>query len=70
MITKKDLKLAKTIKKYRKLEGLTQQELGDKVGVTQKYIQYLESANRTPSLKVLRKIAQSLNIKSSDLNLL
>jgi len=67
MITKKDLKLAKTIKRHRRLADLTQQELGDKVGVTQKYIQYLESANRTPSLKVLRKIAKSLSIESKDL---
>jgi len=66
MTTKKDLKLAKTIKKYRKQAGLTQQELGDKVGITQKYVQYLESANRTPSLKVLRKIISTLKIDSSD----
>lgn len=64
MITKKDLRLAKTIKRYRKLAGLTQQELGDKVGVTQKYIQYLESAKRTPSIKTLRKILAILKIKT------
>ena len=67
MITKKDLKLAKTIKKYRKQASLTQQELGDKVGVTQKYIQYLESANRTPSLKLLRKISNHLKIEASEI---
>lgn len=67
MITKKDLRLAKTIKKYRKLADLTQQELGDKVGVTQKYIQYLESANRTPSLKLLRKIANFFKIKDGEI---
>ncbi|MFZ3301645.1 MAG: helix-turn-helix transcriptional regulator [Microgenomates group bacterium] len=67
MITKKDLKLAKTIKKYRKLAGLTQQELADKVGITQKYVQYLESANRTPSLKLLRKIASQFKIEASEI---
>lgn len=61
------MKLAKTIKKYRKIAGLTQQELADKVGITQKYVQYLESANRTPSLKILRKIISILKIDSPDL---
>jgi len=67
MITKKDLKLAKTIKKYRKLADLTQQELADKVGVSQKYIQYLESAKRTPSLKTLNKLSKVFNINTSEL---
>lgn len=67
MITKKDLKLAKTIKKYRKQADLTQQELADKVGITQKYVQYLESAKRNPSLKLLRKLSEKLNISTSDL---
>ena len=67
MVTKRDLKLAKTIKKYRKIAGFTQQELADKVGVSQKYIQYLESAKSTHSLKPIYKIAKALKIPSEDL---
>jgi len=64
VITKKDLRLGKTIRKFRRQADLTQQELADKVGVSQKYIQYLESAKRTPSVKILRKILNVLKIKT------
>jgi len=67
MTTKKDLRLAKTIKKYRKQAGFTQEVLSIKVGVSEKYIQYLESAKRTPSLKVLRKISSVLNVETKDI---
>lgn len=67
MVTKKDLKLAKTMRKYRKQIDLTQQELADKVGVSQKYIQYLESAKRTPSLKLLHKLAKVLKVSLQDI---
>ena len=67
MITKKDLRLAKAIRKHRKLLGFTQQELADKVDVSQKYVQYLESAKRTPSLKTLHKLVKTLKIPSGEL---
>ena len=67
MITKNDLKLGKSIKTLRKKSGLTQQELADKVRVSQKYIQLLESAKRVPSLKLLYKIADALKVGVRDL---
>ena len=67
MITKNDKRLGKRIRQLRKKSKLTQEQLADKVGVTPKYIQYLESANRIPSLKLLYKIAKELDVKVRDL---
>ena len=67
MITKNDLRLGKSIKTLRKKSGLTQQELADRVKITQKYIQLLESARRVPSLKLVYRIAKALNVKVKDL---
>jgi transcriptional regulator with XRE-family HTH domain len=67
MITKKDESLGKQIKKQRKKVGFTQDQLAEKSGLSTKYIQFVESANRTPSLKTLYKIAKALGVKVKDL---
>ncbi len=67
MITKKDKRLAKEIRRNRKSQKMTQEELANKVGVTPKYIQYVEAAKRIPSLKILYKIADCLGVKVKDL---
>jgi len=67
MITKNDRSLGKKLKQYRKTRKLTQEALAGKVRVTPKYIQYLESAKRIPSLKILYKIANALEVKIRDL---
>lgn len=67
MITQKDLRLGKNIKRIRRKQKLTQEQLAEKVNVTPKYIQYIESAKRTPSLKSLYKIANALGEKVRDL---
>ena len=67
MITKNDKRLGKRIKQLRKKDKLTQEQLASKVKVTAKYIQYLESAKRIPSLKLLYSIARALGVKVRDL---
>lgn len=67
MITKNDKKLGNTIRHFRKKQEMTQEDLSIRVGVTTKYIQYIESAKRIPSLKLLYKIARVLNVKVKDL---
>lgn len=66
MATKSE-KLAKTIKQQRKKKKLKQHELANKVGVSEKYIQYVEAGTRVPSLKTLYKIAHGLGVKVRDL---
>lgn len=67
MITKNDKNLGKKLKQLRKKRKLTQEELAEKVRVTPKYIQYLESARRIPSIKLLYKVAKALEVKVRDL---
>jgi transcriptional regulator with XRE-family HTH domain len=67
MITKRDLRLGKSIKHFRKQQKLTQEKLAEKVRVTPKYIQFIESAKRKPSLKLLYRIATAFKVKPSQL---
>ena len=54
----------KNIKKYRKLKGLTQQDLADKIGVSMHYISQIESANPNKyfTLVVIGRVADALEI--------
>lgn len=67
MITENDKRLGKRIKQLRKKGRLTQEQLAEEVKVTPKYIQYIESAKRIPSLKLVYRIAKALNIKTKEL---
>ena len=53
------------IRKYRKLKGLTQQDLADAADLSHGYIREIESLNMgiTFSLDAVEKIANALDIK-------
>ena len=55
------------IKKYRKKAGLSQRELGEKLGVSQQHIAQYESGKRTPKIENLNKIADALKLSLNDL---
>lgn len=59
----------KNIKKYRKIAGLTQQELADIIGVSMHYISQIESANPNKyfTLVIIGRIADALKIDIRDL---
>ncbi|MBR5730377.1 MAG: helix-turn-helix transcriptional regulator [Firmicutes bacterium] len=61
--------LGKNIQKYRKMKGLTQEDLAEMIEVTPHYIGLLERGRRLPSLKRFIAIANSLDV-SADLLLL
>ncbi|MBI2335040.1 helix-turn-helix transcriptional regulator [Candidatus Daviesbacteria bacterium] len=67
MVTKRDKKLGKQLHRLRKQRKLTQEQIAEKVRVSAKYIQYLESAKRVPSLKLLYRVADTLQVKVKDL---
>jgi len=67
MAKKNEVRLSKNIRKYRRKAGLTQEQLSEKVKVTPKYIQYIEGAKRTPSLRLLSRIARTTGVKVKDL---
>lgn len=59
--------LGKRVQKIRKLAGLTQEELAEKVNVSRAYIGYIEQARNTPSLELLEKIAKALRVDIKEL---
>ncbi|MCD7812417.1 MAG: helix-turn-helix domain-containing protein [Ruminococcus sp.] len=50
------------IREARKKAGLTQWQLAEKVFVSESYIALIESNKRNPSMSVLTKLAEVLNI--------
>lgn len=59
--------LGEKIKFYREQRKLYQVELADIVGVSTGYIGSIEQGVRTPSLKLLKKLAKALKISPKDL---
>ena len=55
--------LAKNIRKFRKLSGLTLEELARKVECSKNYIFEIETGKKNnPSFKLVAKIANALNV--------
>ena len=67
VMTTKDEKLGENIRKYRKKLGLKQNQLAERVGLSDKYIQLIEGGERKPSLKTIYKIAKALNVKVGEI---
>lgn len=55
--------LGSKIQKKRKEVGITQEELGHRVGISRAYMGYIEQGRYAPSLEVLQKIANVLKVK-------
>lgn len=55
------------IRNYRRLAGLTQKQLGEKSGTSERTVQQYETGKRQPRIEQLRKIADALGILTTDL---
>ena len=55
-------KIAYLIKQYRKAQGLSQQELAEKAGISRIAVLRYENQQQEPSIQILEKIAKALNI--------
>lgn len=66
---KKDIliKFGHRIRDERTKQGLSQEELADKANVHRTYIGMIERAEKNITLGNIKKIADALNIKISDL---
>jgi transcriptional regulator with XRE-family HTH domain len=60
-------KLGDKIRHYRKLSGLTQEQLAEKADLHHNFIGELERGNMETSLTSLLKIAKALDIRVRDL---
>jgi transcriptional regulator with XRE-family HTH domain len=59
--------LASNIKARRKSLGLTQERLAEKVDTAPTYIAMIESELRTPSFKMIERIAEVLRVEAPEL---
>lgn len=57
----------KTLKLKRKLSGLSQEELAEKLGIHRTYMSFIERGMRNPSLLMIFKISRALKIKIPEL---
>ena len=60
-------KIGKFILELRKENNLTQQELADKIGVTDRAISKWENGRGMPDLSVITILAEELNVEVSEL---
>lgn len=61
------MNIGKNIAKYRKINGLTQEELGIKLGVSNQAVSKWESEVSMPDISLLPQIADALNISLNDI---
>ena len=62
-----EAKFVCNLKKYRVAQGLTQEQLAEKVGVRRETIMRLEKAQYNPSLKLAVDISRVLNAPIEDI---
>ncbi|MGI6644528.1 MAG: helix-turn-helix domain-containing protein [Bacilli bacterium] len=63
---KRLLKLGKKIREIRKDQGVSQLNLSLDAGVNRNYISDLENGRRNPSILVLYRLADALDVKITD----
>ncbi len=59
--------IGETIRKYRRCEGLTQEQLGKKLGVSGSTVGMYEQGRRTPNKDMLLKICEEFSISADSL---
>jgi transcriptional regulator with XRE-family HTH domain len=59
--------LVQNIKKYRKIQGLSQEALAEKAGTSTTHIGMIEIGKKFPSTKMLEQIAAALGIDTPEL---
>lgn len=60
-------KIGQKIRKFRKSQGLSQEELSEKVGISVTHMSHIETGNTKLSLPVFVDIARELNVQTDDL---
>ena len=65
----KDLlpKLGERLKEIRKIRGLTQEVLAEKVDLSPQYLSRLEGGHQSPSLETVAGLAEALDLELSEL---
>lgn len=59
--------LGANVRYYRKLKGITQEELALDAGMERSYVSDLERGTRNPSVRALGRLADALGVQSHEL---
>lgn len=59
--------IGKRIQEYRKIKGLTQDELAEKVGISKSYISSIERGLYSPHLDIMVKIMNSIGCSADEI---
>jgi transcriptional regulator with XRE-family HTH domain len=59
--------LGRNVRHYRKLKGMTQEQLGLEAGMERSYVSDLERGERNPSVRALARLAVALSVEPSRL---
>lgn len=60
-------KLGKKVQKLRKALGYTQEELAEKLHISRTHMGHIEQGRKSPSLKLMEKLARVLKVSLSEL---
>ena len=60
-------KIGQSIRKFRKAQGLSQEEIAERVGISTTHMSHIETGNTKLSLPVLVKIAQILEVQTDSI---
>jgi transcriptional regulator with XRE-family HTH domain len=55
--------LGQNVRRYRKLKGLTQEQLAHRAEMERSYVSDLERGERNPSVRALGRLAEALEIE-------
>lgn len=61
------MKFGQNIKQFRKQRNLTQKQLADQIEISRSYLSDIENGNKNPSIKTVKKLADSLGLSVTDL---
>lgn len=59
--------LGENVRYYRKLKGMTQEQLAAEAGMERSYVSDLERGTRNPSVVALGRLASALQVEASKL---
>lgn len=60
-------KQGKKVQKLRKSLGYTQEELAEKLNISRTHMGHIEQGRKSPSIKLMDKLARALKVKVPDL---
>ena len=59
--------IGQKIRKYRKAMGISQEQLAEKVGISNTHMSHIETGNTKLSLPVLVELSKALEVRTDDL---